>query len=123
MTLSISRICNLTLYCIINCHEMERGKVLPKETDMVVKRAGRITITSGTLTRLLLELFTRRSKQKYAGQEGEDDGQGPAPVPRTLRVNLVGGLPFYIRIKPYMDNDLSVLDRVPDIEDIFPPKR
>jgi len=90
---------------------------------MVVKRAGRITITSGLLARLLLKLFTRRSKQKYSGWEGDDDGQGPAPVQRTPGVTLVGGLPFYLRIKLYMDNDLSVLDRIPDIEDIFPPKR
>ena len=69
------------------------------------------------------ELFTRMSKQKYSGREGEDDGKVRGLSQRTLRVDLVGGLPFYLRIKLYMDNDLPVLDQVPDIEDIVPPKR
>jgi hypothetical protein len=36
---------------------------------------------------------------------------------------LAGTLLFYGRIDLYMDDDLSVLDHVPDIEDVVPSER
>lgn len=65
----------------------------------------------------------RRGRPWRMMLDGAGEGKHPVPDPGTLRFSLVRALQFYRRIELYMDNDLSILDQVPDIEDVVLPKR
>ena len=57
----------------------------------------------------------RRGRPWRIMPDGVGEDKHPVPDPGTLRFGLVRALQFYRRIELYMDNDLSVLDHVPDI--------